>query len=110
MKQPFYKVIEDRILLNGEFSPVIQHYIGDITDTDPETGITRTLTAKDRAISRFHAVCSAAAVSVIPYHAVHLIADDGADMDTEVYDRRPDTPEPQQEETAPAEEEANETA
>ena len=34
----FYRVIEDRILLNGEFSPVVQHYQGDETVTDPETG------------------------------------------------------------------------
>lgn len=88
MKQEFYKVIEDRILTNGEFSPVIQHFIGDVTDTDPETGITRTLSAEDRATSRYHAICAAAAVSVIPYHAVHLLADNGAIVDMRVWDRR----------------------
>lgn len=93
MKQPFYKVIEDRILLNNEFSPVIQHFIGDVEDTDPETGIKRVLTAEDRAVSRFHAICSAAAVSVIPYHAVQLIADNGAIVDMKVWDRRINEPE-----------------
>lgn len=92
MKEPFYTVIENRILLNNAFSPVVQHYIGDETSTDPETGVTRVLTAEDRATSRFHAICSAAAVSVIPYHSVHLLANNGAIVDMRVWDRRTNTP------------------
>lgn len=109
MKQPFYIVIEDRQLLNGEFSPIIQHFIGDVQDTDPETGITRVLTAEARAWARFFTVCSAAAVSVIPYHAVHLLADNGAIVDMRVWDRRTEEPEEETPEEAPAEETTEET-
>lgn len=110
MKEPFYTVIENRILLNNAFSPVVQHYIGDETSTDPETGITRVLTSEDRATSRFHAICSAAAVSVIPYHEARISRSDIGQLERRVWDRRTNTPEPQPEEAAPAEEEADETA
>lgn len=93
MKQEFYKVLEDRILLNGEFSPVVQHFIGDVEDTDPETGVKRVLTAEARALSRYHAVCSAAALSVIPYHSVQLLHSDGFIKEQMVIDRRANTPE-----------------
>ncbi len=84
----FYRVIEDRILLNGEFSPVVQHYQGDETVTDPETGTVYTLTAKDRALSRYHEICSAAARSVIPYHAVILEMEDNTVLENAYWDRR----------------------
>lgn len=84
----FYRVIEDRILLNGEFSPVVQHYQGDETVTDPETGVEYTLTARDRALSRYHEICSAAARSVIPYHAVVLEMEDNTVLESAYWDRR----------------------
>lgn len=107
----FYRVIEDRILLNGNHSPVVQHYDHDETITDPETGVTHTLTAYDQAVARYHTIAAAAAVSVLPYHSVVLEQETGIQIEKPlVWDRRTDTPEPQPEEAAPAEEEANETA
>ena len=113
MKQPIYTVIEDRQLLNGAYSPIVHHYDSDVTSTDPETGITRTLTPEDQAYAKYYAICSAAVVSVIPYHEARISRSDIGQLERRVWDRRTDEPEPTQDETpeeAPAEEEANETA
>lgn len=89
MADHFYRVIEDRILSNGNHSPVVQHYDHDETITDSETGTTRILTAHDRAIARYHAIASEAAVSTIPYHSVVIEQETGIQIEKPlVWDRR----------------------
>lgn len=107
----FYRVIEDRILLNGNHSPVVQHYDHDETITDPETGVTHTLTAYDQAVARYHTIAAAAAVSVLPYHSVVLEQETGIQIEKPlVWDRRTNEPDEETPEEAAPAEEPDETA
>lgn len=79
----FYTTIENQVRADGSRGLLYDHF-EDI----------------NRAKSKYHTICAAAAISGIPYHAAHLIRDDGFMIDCEVYDRRTDPDETEPEETA----------
>lgn len=83
LKTPFYTVIEKQIASDGTPATLVNHY-----------------TVYETALSSYFTICAAAAVSVIPYHAAHIIRDDGIMVEGRVFDRRVSaepTPEPNQE-------------
>lgn len=40
------------------------------------------------ALARFYQLCSAAAISTIPYHSVHMLRSDGRISEQHIFDRR----------------------
>ena len=42
------------------------------------------------AIAKYFTICAAAAVSSLPYHAVHIITSDGMITEQYIFDRRTD--------------------
>ena len=67
----FFTVIENQALSDGTFATLHNHY-----------------TDKNQALSAFFAVCAAAAVSEIPYHAAYLIDSKFGCIEQRVWDRR----------------------
>lgn len=74
VKTPFYTVIEKQITSDGTPATLVNHY-----------------TVYETALSSYFTICAAAAISVIPYHAAHIIRDDGIMTEGRVFDRRVDT-------------------
>lgn len=100
MIQQFYTTIENQLRNDGSYGLLYDHFY----EEDGQAP------AYDRALAKFFTICAAASVSGIPYHEAVLLNSASGMMRREVWDRRANTPEPQPEEAAPAEEEANETA
>ena len=73
----FYTVIEKQLMADGTPSTLVTH------ETDP-----------NRALSTYFTICAAASISAIPYHAAHIIRDDGVMTEGHVFDRRV-APEPE---------------
>ena len=78
IKTPFYTVIEKQIDAEGNPGTLNTHY-----------------TDYAQAMSAFFSICSAAAISLIPYHAAHIIRDDGIMIEGRVFDRREPAPTPE---------------
>lgn len=80
--KPFYTTIENQLREDGSRGLLYDHF-------DDE----------DKALAKYYTICSASAVSKIPYHSAHLLASDGRMIRQEIFDRRvapesePDTPE-----------------
>lgn len=71
IKSAFYTVIEKQVMQNGNVGTLVDHF-----------------TDYSQALSKFFTVCAAAAVSGLPYHAAHVIRDDGIMIEGRVFDRR----------------------
>ena len=77
-KTPFYTVIEKQISDAGAPASLISHFDD-----------------YSQALSNFFSICASAAVSALPYHAAHVIRDDGIMIEGRVFDRRVEpSPEP----------------
>lgn len=77
-KTTFYTTIENQVRDDGSRGLLYDHF-DDV----------------NQAYAKYYTVCAAAAVSKIPYHAVHLIRSDGIMIEGKVWDRRvEETPEP----------------
>lgn len=70
-KTTFYTTIENQIRNDGSKGLLYDHFDN-----------------LSQAEAKFYTVCSAAAVSEIPYHAAFLIQDNGLITASKVYDRR----------------------
>ena len=71
VKTAFFTVIEKQIAADGTPSTLVTHF-----------------TAQAQALSTYYSICASAAVSAIPYHAAHIIRDDGIMIEGRVFDRR----------------------
>lgn len=69
----FYTTIENQLRADGSRGLLYDHY-DDL----------------NAAMAKFYTICSAAAISGIPYHSAHLLADDGSMIRQEIFDRRAD--------------------
>lgn len=68
--KPFWTVIENQRHANGAFAMLYNHY-----------------TKEADAISKYHEMCLSAAQSDLPYHAVHVLSDEGNMVRQEIYRR-----------------------
>lgn len=75
----FYTTIENQVREDGSRGLLYDHF-------DDE----------NKALAKYYAICSAGAVSGIPYHSAHLLASDGRMLRQEIFERIPE-PEPQPE-------------
>lgn len=74
----FYTTIENQVREDGCRGLLYDHF-------DDE----------NKALAKYYAICSAAAVSGIPYHSAHLLASDGRMIRQEIFDRQAEfQPEP----------------
>ena len=81
IKTPFYTVIEKQISDAGVPASLISHFED-----------------YNQALSTFFTICASAAISALPYHAAHIIRDDGIMIEGRVFDRRVEpSPEPEPE-------------
>ena len=74
LKTPFYTVLEKQVNQNGTVGTLVNHY-----------------TDENQALNKYFTVCAAASVSGLPYHAAHIIRDDGIMTEGRVFDRRDNT-------------------
>lgn len=72
----FYTTIENQVREDGSRGLLYDHF-------DDE----------NKALAKYYAICSAGAVSGIPYHSAHLLASDGRMLRQEIFER-PQEPEP----------------
>ena len=70
-KVPFYTVVEKQISSDGTPGILTSHF-----------------DYYEQALSSCFTICAAAAISAIPYHAAHIIRDDGIMIEGRVFDRR----------------------
>lgn len=77
-KPYFYTTIENQLRSDGSYGLLYDHYYDD--------GVLAP--ALNRAQSKYHTICAAAAVSEIPYHAAYLLRSDGSVLEEAVWDRR----------------------
>lgn len=70
-KTEFYTIIENQVTKSGAKALLYNHY-------DSETD----------ALARYFTVCAAAAVSGLPYHAVHMLSSEGYMVQQYIFDRR----------------------
>lgn len=70
-KKTFYTTIENQVREDGSRGLLYDHF-DDL----------------NKALAKFFAICNAAAISEIPYHAAHIIRDDGIMIEGRVFDRR----------------------
>lgn len=85
----FYTTIENQVREDGSRGLLYDHF-------DDE----------NKALAKYYTICSAGAVSEIPYHSAHLLASDGRMIRQEIFDRRvAPEPEPTPEEDVTPEEE-----
>ena len=75
----FYTTIENQVREDGSRGLLYDHF-------DDE----------NKALAKYYAICSAGAVSGIPYHSAHLLASDGRMIRQEIFERFPE-PEPEPE-------------
>ena len=75
----FYTTIENQLRADGSRGLLYDHF-EDL----------------DQAMAKYYTICAAAAVSGIPYHSAHLLADTGVMVRQEIFDRRTPTPEPEE--------------
>lgn len=74
----FYTTIENQFRSDGTFGLLYDHF-------KEEEGLAPAL---NRAQAKYHTICSAAAVSEIPYHSAMLVRSDGVVLEQAVWDRR----------------------
>lgn len=74
----FYTTIENQLREDGSRGLLFDHF-------DDE----------NLALAKYYAICSAGAVSGIPYHSAHLLASDGRMIRQEIFDRRQPEPQPE---------------
>lgn len=67
----FYTTIENQVREDGSHGLLYDHF--------------EDLNA---ALAKYYTICAAAAVSDIPYHAAHILRDDGTIIEGRVFDRR----------------------
>lgn len=67
----FYTTIENQVRNDGSRGLLYDHF-DDL----------------NAALAKYYTVCAAAATSDIPYHAAHIIRDDGIMIEGRVFDRR----------------------
>ena len=84
MDDYFYTTIEVQKRNDGSYGVLTDNYYEE-EGKDP---------AYNRAEAKYHAICSEAALSGIPYHAAYLLRSDGSVKDESIYDRRPGHPQP----------------
>ena len=77
-KPYFYTTVENQLRSDGSYGLLYDHYY-EIDGQQP---------ALNRAQSKYHTICAAAAVSEIPYHAAYLLRSDGSVLEEAVWDRR----------------------
>lgn len=73
----FYTTIENQVREDGSRGLLYDHF-------DDE----------NKALAKYYAICSAGAVSGIPYHSAHLLASDGRMLRQEIFER-PQEPQPE---------------
>lgn len=78
MDQYFYTTVENQLRTDGSYGLLFDHFY-EIDGQAP---------ALARAQAKYHAVCSAAALSGIPYHAAYLLRSDGSVLEEGIWDRR----------------------
>ena len=71
VKTTFYTTIENQVRIDGSKGLLYDHF------DDLNT-----------ALAKYYTVCSAAAISGIPYHSAAIIRDDGIMIEGRVFDRR----------------------
>lgn len=77
-KFTFYTTIENQLRLDGNFGLLYDHFED-----------------FNAALAKYYTVCAAAAVSEIPYHSAAIIRSDGLTIESRVFDRRSNEPEPE---------------
>lgn len=82
MKTVFYTTIENQLREDGSYGLLYDHFDANRYGSEEA--------AFNAAKAKYFTVCAAAAVSGIPYHAVHLKNSEGYDVMQEINDRRPE--------------------
>lgn len=77
--QYFYTTVEVQKRLDGTYSVLWDNFYEE-ENKKP---------AQARAEAKYHAICTEAALSDIPYHAAYILRSDGATTLVSIYDRRP---------------------